>query len=396
MKLLILTSALDLRLSYGCTSAWWFLFKALYEMDVDLLVTVYQGRTVPSPWWTSYENPCYWEGYTFGGLKTIKSQLSRQSYTGENSKRIRNFQDHLILQIAWAFIRPRWRGHILNILQKAQGVDAVLFINVPFNQLRGIPLLIREKYHIPVIGYDPDMPVSLPKYQGFATGFRIYNNADLREFDLFIGNSKGGIEELKLMGAKDAKFLGWAVDPDIVKPVAVSEQDIDVFFYGYGDEYRQEWMKTMLVDPSTQWPERNIYVRGSGFKINLGKVRSIKDIPYNRLRELCCRSKINTNIGRASHTRVYASSSMRPFELAAMECCMVSNPYSGLEEWFVPGQEMFMLSQPEEVLELYPWLWSHEEQRSQTGKMARARVLKDHTYKHRARELVQMIWELIG
>jgi spore maturation protein CgeB len=55
-----------------------------------------------------------------------------------------------------------------------------------------------------------------------------------------------------------------------------------------------------------------------------------------------------------------------------------------------------MLSQPEEILELYTWLWSHEERRCQIGKMDRERVLKEHTYKHRARQLVQMIWELIG
>jgi hypothetical protein len=134
------------------------------------------------------------------------------------------------------------------------------------------------------------------------------------------------------MGAKDAKALGWAVDPDFIKPVAVAEQDIDVLFYGYGEEYHQEWMKAMLVDPSNQWSERNFCVRASGFKFNLGKVRSIKYIPFNRLRELCCKSKINATIGRVSHTREYSSSSIKPFELAVMDCCMVSNPYLGLEE----------------------------------------------------------------
>ena len=394
-KLLILTSTLDLRLPYGCTSAWWYLFKALYELDVDLLVTVYQGRVVPSPFWTSYENPCYWEGYIFAKLKAIKSQLSQQSHTMENLKRTGEFQNRLELHLARTFIRPRWREHILNILQKNQGVDAVLFVNVPFNQLRGIPLEIRNNYHIPVIGYDPDMPVSLPGYGGFATGFRIYEDADLQEYDLFIGNSKGGIEKLKQMGAKDVQFLGWSVDPDIIKPVAVPQQNIDVFFYGYGDEYRQDWIKAMLVDPSYRWPGKFFGIRGSGFKLNLGKVHSIKDIPINRLRELCCSSKINVNIGRESHTQVYGSSSMRPFELAAMECCMVSNPYLGLEEWFEPEQEMFVLTRPEEVIELYTWLWSHEEQRHKIGKKARERVLKEHTHRHRARQLLEMVRGLI-
>jgi len=397
VKLLVITSALDLRLPYGCTSAWWYLFKALYEQDVDLLVTVYQGRTVPSPWWAAYENPCYWEGYTFAALKALRSRFGEQTRHGvkDSGSNDSGGQNRLVLNLARSIIRPRWHQHVFNILQKSPGTDAVLFVNVPFNQLTGIPTAIRDTFHIPVIGYDPDMPVSLPNYQGFATGFRIYEDADLKEYDMIIGNSKGGVEELKRMGARDVRFLPWAVDPDVIKPVRVSEQDIDAFFYGFGDEYRQDWMKAMLVDPGQRWPERNISVRGSGFKLDMGSVRSIKNVPFSRLRELCCRSKINLNIGRSSHTNVYGSSSMRPYELAAMECCMVSNPYSGLEEWFEPGKEMILLSEPEEIQELYPWLWTHEQKRLQMGKLARERVLKEHTFQHRAQSLLDAVRDLM-
>lgn len=398
MKLLIITSAMDLRLPYGCTSAWWYLFKALYEQNVDLLVTVYQGRITPSPWWSSYENPCYWEGVTFAAMKNLHAHLSRKSAGNDERRTVQNvsLENQLTLIAAHALIRPRWRSHLLKILHKVPGVDAVLFINVPLNQLTGIPKTIRDLYKIPVIYYDPDMPVSLPKFQGFATGFRIYEKADLQEYDLFIGNSRGGVEELKKMGAKDVRFLPWAVDTNVMKPMSISEQDIDVFFYGYGDEYRQSWMKAMLVDPSNRWLERNISIRGSGFKLPLGNVRQLKDIPLNRLRELCCRSKINLNIGRQAHTTVYGSSSMRPYELAAMECCMVSNPYLGLEEWFEPRTEMFLLNEPDEVSELYPWLWSNESARLRVGKRARERVLKEHTYQNRATQLINIIHELIS
>jgi hypothetical protein len=397
MKLLILTSALDLRLPYGCTSAWWYLFKALYELNTDLLVTVYQGRVVPSPWWSSYENPCYWEGFFFAELKNLRAHLSRASVGTETrtNEQMSSYQNHLILFLSRAIVYPRWRLHLLNILSKTPNVDAVLFINVPLNQLRGIPKTIRDLYNIPTIYYDPDMPVSLPKFQGFATGFRIYEKADLQEYDLFIGNSKGGLDELNKMGARNVKFLPWAVDINVIKPLSISDQDIDVFFYGYGDEYRQSWMNTMLVEPSYRWVDRNICIRGSGYKLRLGNVKQLHSIPFNRLRELCCRSKINLNIGRTSHASIFGSSSMRPYELAALECCMVSNPYLGLEEWFEPGKEMFLLSEPEEVTELYPWLWANEVIRRQVGKLARERVVKEHTYLHRAYQLKQMVSDLI-
>ena len=64
-RILAVVSAVDLDHRYGCTPAWWQLWKGLYEADVDLIVTPYRGRAVESPWWRVEENPCYWEGESF-------------------------------------------------------------------------------------------------------------------------------------------------------------------------------------------------------------------------------------------------------------------------------------------------------------------------------------------
>jgi spore maturation protein CgeB len=285
---------------------------------------------------------------------------------------------------------------LLNILDRNRDTDAVLFINVPVNQLQGIPTAIHDKYDIPVIYYDSDMPVSLPRLDGFATGFRIYYDADLSEYDLFISNSIGGARELEQMGAKKALPLIWGTDPTVFSPMNVPKQDIDVFFYGFGDEYREDWMTWMLSDPSRQMSEHRFAIRGRGFQIDLGNTELLTNIPFSRLHEYCCRSKINLNIVRGAHASVYGSSSNRPFELAAMACCIVSNPYPGLEEWFEPGEELFIVEDPGEIVELYEWLLSHEGERKAMGKRARERVLKEHTYQHRAKDLIKMIEDVTG
>ncbi len=393
MKLLTLTSALDLRLPYGCTNEWWHIFIALYELGVDLKVTTYQGHVIPSPWWESYENPCYWEGRLFAALKDWHQRLlpAAEKQTGAED----SLSNRVILALSRALIRPRWRSHLLNILGQNQDVDAVVFINVPLNQLRGIPTAIRDRYDLPVIYYDSDMPVSLPRYAGFGTGFRIYYDADLSEYDLFIGNSIGGVAELEKMGAKKALPFLWGTDPTVFNPMPVPEQDIDVFFYGFGSEYRRDWMTWMLAEPSAQMPAHRFAIRGRGFQMDLGNTELLTNIPFSRLREYCCRSKINLNIVRGAHASVYGSSSNRPFELAAMECCMVSNPYPGLEDWFEPGRELFIVQEAGEIVDLYQWLLKNEAERRRVGKRARERVLKEHTYQHRAKQLVSMIQELI-
>src|SRR3954466_12622738 len=49
-KILAVASAVDLDFRYGCTPAWWQLWKGLYEAGCDLIVTPYRGRPGGRPW----------------------------------------------------------------------------------------------------------------------------------------------------------------------------------------------------------------------------------------------------------------------------------------------------------------------------------------------------------
>jgi len=64
-KILAVASAVDLDFRYGCTPAWWQLWKGLYEVGADLIVTPYRGRPVESPWWRTAPNPTWVEGESF-------------------------------------------------------------------------------------------------------------------------------------------------------------------------------------------------------------------------------------------------------------------------------------------------------------------------------------------
>ena len=60
-KILAVASAADLDFRYGCTPAWWQLWKGMAEAGVDLIVTPYRGRAIESPWWRTAPNPLYRE-----------------------------------------------------------------------------------------------------------------------------------------------------------------------------------------------------------------------------------------------------------------------------------------------------------------------------------------------
>ena len=147
-------------------------------------------------------------------------------------------------------------------------------------------------------------------------------------------------------------------------------------------------MEKMIAEPSCILFNRNFSVGGKGFDTDLGRSRLIGDLSYSAFRKFCCQSKICLNITRWSHTSVYASATARPFELAAYGACIVSQPYSGIEEWFDIGKEIVVITREDKVKETYEWLLEDEDERQKIGERARQRIFRDHTYHHRAGELI--------
>jgi glycosyltransferase involved in cell wall biosynthesis len=395
MKLLVVCSSLDLRYPFSCTPAWWQLLKALYEEDVDLVVLPYQGKTVESLWWKAEENPSHAAGEMFlRGRNLVRALPGLSSKPGAVSSD-ESLADKASRTLANKLIRPRWERTLDRILTKEPDFDAVLILTVPANHFRGLPGHLRAKHDVPIIYYDGDVPASLPNFRGFQSGFKIYQGADLSEYDLVISNSQGGGEELKSIGAREVKTLFWGADPDLFAPVAIPKTR-DVFFYGHGDEYRREWIEAMVGGPAKLLTDRKFAVRATNIGVDLGPTEFLPYASVSKLRDYACASKINLCIVRGAHASAYASSSSRPFELASMGCCVVSNPYAGLDEWFEPKTEMLTINSAEEAIETYRWLLDNDTEREKIGAAARERVLKEHTYRHRARQLKTMITELAG
>jgi spore maturation protein CgeB len=63
----------------------------------------------------------------------------------------------------------------------------------------------------------------------------------------------------------------------------------------------------------------------------------------------------------------------------------------GIETWFEPGKEVFVVYSPEEALDRYRYLLAHDAERIAVGRAARERVLKEHTFRHRAQQLREIV-----
>ena len=384
MKILVIASTIDLKNKLGCTPAWWQLLKALYEIGNEVIVIPYLGNPVESLWWRTYDNPCSKESIIYN------SYLEGKKRRGKSPSE-KTLLTPIATQIIKHYIRPKWERYLISILEKEKDTSLLLFMSIPINHITGIPSKIKELFGIPVVFYDGDMPTVLPKYTvGRGFKFNYYEDANLSEYDAFFTNSKGCIADLEEMGARNVHPLYYGIDPDLVAPIEM-DKDIDVSFFGYGSDFREEWMEKLITIPSREMPGVSFVIAGGNFGIDLGNAKMIGDLSYSQWRQFCCRSKINLNITRWSHTDVYASSTSRPFELAAFGSCIVSQPYNGIEEWFEIGEEMLVVHSVEEAIKMYRRLLTHKAEREKLGKKARERVLREHTFKHRAAEFMRTV-----
>lgn len=382
MKLVCVVSALDINLGYGCTPAWWQLLKGLHELGHDVIAIPYAGQAFATPWWRSYPNPCQVEGQAFGALKKMFGGGASTTSDGAGGMINKTLID--------TWVRPRWEAHLASVLAQERDVDAAIVFTVPVNHFTGLPQRLRKRYNVPFYYFDGDVPASLPKFGGFASGFRGYDNADLAEYDGFMSNSTAGADELKTMGARRVETVHWGVDPELYAPVELPEEH-DVYFYGYGVEYREEWFENMLVTPCGVLEDKKFAIGGKGFPPTPVKLHYVGNVPFNGLRHACARARINLNISRSAHAGVFGSSTLRLFELAAMGCCIVSNPHEGIETWFDVGKELLVVNSAEDAIEAYRALLADADKRKAMGAAARGRVLRDHTHLHRAKQIASFV-----
>ncbi len=389
-KILAVASSIDLSFRYGCTPAWWQLWKGMHEEGADLILTPYRGRPIESPWWRVAENPTYREGESFAFARDSLARLRGDSHLRRAEENPADgLGDKMTREVIWRWVTPRWQKHLEKLIERERPAAVIVF-TVPMAHLRGIPTALRERFGIPIVFYDGDLPMSLPEFGGMDTGFNWYHDADPSEYDLVLANSEGGLPRLEELGARRTAAVFWGADPDFFKPYDV-EKEMDLLFYGYGDKFRRDWVASMIGEPSRTLPDVDFVLGGRDFRGDVGNAREIGDVPFNVFPQTISAARVNLCITRRSHATVHASSSCRPFELAAAGAAIVSNPYNGLERWFEPGSELIVVDDTQSAIDAYRTLLDDPGLAEEMGRRARARVLEEHTYRHRARQVLDLI-----
>ena len=100
-----------------------------------------------------------------------------------------------------------------------------------------------------------------------------------------------------------------------------------------------------------------------------------------------------SNLTRADMVAAGWSPSVRLFEAAACGVPILSDRWCGLEELFVPGEEIVLVGDASDVVATLRSV--DERQRTAMGAAARRRVLRDHTSLARAAQLENYLREVM-
>ncbi len=190
--------------------------------------------------------------------------------------------------------------------------------------------------------------------------------------------------------------LPLAADPNRdLRPVG-EHRYIDLFFCGVAFMNRIDFVRDLhpLLKPN--------------YRVNIYGERWPEDLPYCRnqrldakeFSDLCAVSLATLNIGRhfdlanQRYCLPATTPGPRTFQ-AAMAGAVQLFFLESLEifDYFEPGKEILTFDQPKEILPLLDQLASEPQYAQQIAAAAQRRALAEHTYAHRAREILQRVVE---
>jgi spore maturation protein CgeB len=227
--------------------------------------------------------------------------------------------------------------------------------------------------------YDIDTPITVQK---LADGDREYLGAEqVREFDLYLSFTGGPTLEVlrERFGARRPLQFYCLVDPAAYRPQPGTPH-LDLGYLGTYSEDRQPAVDELLLAVARRRPGHRFALAGSSYPPAIewpANVTRIDHLPPSDHSSFYADQRFTLNVTRDQMRRAGFSPSVRLFEAAACGVPVISDEWPGLDEVFVPGEEILIASDRDEVIRILDEV--DEPRRHLIGRRARERVLGEHT-----------------
>jgi len=241
--------------------------------------------------------------------------------------------------------------------------------------------------------YDIDTPITLAALR--ANRETYISRALIPRYGLYLSFTGGPVLELieRDFGAPRARALYCAVDTALYRPEPPTAR-WELAYMGTYSEDRQPSLDRLLIQPARHARDKRFAVVGPQYPETLVWPSNVERVDHLAPHEHCAfynRQRFTLNITRAHMRALGYSPSVRLFEAAACGVPIISDVWPGLDTLFIPGEEILLADSSAEVLAYLHDLPDRE--REALGRRARQRILRNHTSRQRARELVRYVRE---
>lgn len=227
--------------------------------------------------------------------------------------------------------------------------------------------------------YDIDTPITLQK---LTDGDREYLGAEqVREFDLYLSFTGGPTLEVlrERFGARRPLQFYCLVDPEAYRPQS-GAPGLELGYLGTYSDDRQPAVEELLLAVAHRRPDSRFALAGSSYPPGIAwpaNLTRIDHLPPSAHPAFYADQRFTLNVTRAQMRRAGFSPSVRLFEAAACGVPVISDVWPGLDEVFVPGEEILIAGDRDDVIRILDEV--DEPLRSAIGGRARERVLREHT-----------------
>jgi spore maturation protein CgeB len=243
--------------------------------------------------------------------------------------------------------------------------------------------------------YDIDTPITVAQLR---RGGAAYIRADqVPIFDLYFSFTGGPLlSELETcFGARRAVPLYCSFDPLQYHPRgSFRRYACDLSYMGTYAPDRQPKLEQLFCDPARELPELKFLLAGSQYPPRTRWPKNVRRVTHLSPRwhgHLYSSSRLVLNLTRHEMVSAGYSPSVRLFEAAACGATIVSDKWSGIESFFVPGKEILLADQARDVI---GYLRDADPlQLAAIGQQARLRVLAEHTSHRRAEQFEAYVSE---
>lgn len=348
---------------------------------------VFFGLTITSSWGNGH-------GTTYRSLlKALAARGHRLQFVENDVEWYRSNRDMPEPEFCSVALYDDWAQDARRLKALARDADAIV-IGSYFPDAVTATRELLEDGHETILFYDIDTPITIQRLR--TDGRAEYLDPELiPHYAAYLSFTGGPIlrEIESRFGSPWAVPFYCSVDADAYKPRPVRKEfECALSYLGTYAKDRQPKLEILLNESARLTPEQRFIVAGPQYPSEITWPKNVERIIHLSPPEhptFYSSSRFTLNLTRDDMVAAGYSPSVRLFEASACGAAILSDSWTGLDEFLTPGEEVLLPRDAQEVKAILEGMPEHD--RLRMGQRARQRILDQHTSVHRAAQFEEVV-----